>query len=236
VAALIVATVPIWMVLLDSLGARRAPPGRTVVGGLCLGLLAIATLIGPGRLGGAPVHMQGAIVILFAAFSWALGSVYWKRAPQSAPTLQNVGMQMLLGGAILLVGGIVLGERIAWSSISARSAWALAYLSIFGSVVSYSAYVWLLRVAAPAKVATYAYVNPVVAVLLGWTLGGETLSARVLVASIAVVSAVAMMIGADNNVRTPEPRKSTGQIARKLLRMPARAGTKEPCPIDRMEP
>ena len=194
VAALIVATVPLWMVLLDALRPEGSRPGAAVVLGLVLGLVGIAILIGPGELGGAPVDVPGALVICVAAFSWALGSIYSRSAPQSVSTLQNVGMQMLLGGALLLFGGLLLGERIDLALVSARSAWSLAYLSVIGGVVSYTAYVWLLKVSTPAKVSTYAYVNPVVAILLGWTLGGEILGPRVLLATAAVVSAVVLII------------------------------------------
>lgn len=195
VAALIVGTVPLWMVLLDSLRPGVPRPGLSVWVGLALGLGAIAILVGPSELGGQAVHVPGALVICIASLSWAIGSLYSKGAPQVDSTLQNVGMQMLLGGLTLLALGLMMGERIEWSDVSARSAWALVYLSLIGGVVSYSAYVWLLKVSTPAKVSTYAYVNPVVAVFLGWALGGEALSPRVFVATAAVVSAVFLIVG-----------------------------------------
>ncbi len=195
VAALIVGTVPLWMVLLDSLRPGVPRPGLAVWMGLALGLAAIATLVGPSELGGQAVHVPGALVICIASLSWAIGSLYSKGAPQVDSTLQNVGMQMLLGGVTLLAIGLLMGERIEWSQVSARSAWALVYLSLIGGVVSYSAYVWLLKVSTPAKVSTYAYVNPLVAVFLGWALGGEALSPRVFVATAAVVSAVFLIVG-----------------------------------------
>ncbi len=193
VAALIVATVPLWMVLLDTLRPGGSRPGIAIILGLVFGLVGIAVLIGPGNLGGEPVDVIGALVICVAALSWAVGSIYQRNAPQSTSTLQNVGMQMLLGGAFLAVGGYLLGERMDPSQVSTRSAWALVYLSLLGGVVSYSAYVWLLKVSTPAKVSTYAYVNPVVAVLLGWALGGEVLSPRVFLASVTVVGAVVLL-------------------------------------------
>jgi len=190
VAALLVATVPLWIVALDSVSGGGSRPGKAIVFGLVLGLIGITVLIGPDALGGEPVHLVGAIVICAASFSWALGSVYSRSAPQTPSTLQNVGMQMLIGGALLLVGGLALGERVAPSEISSRSAWALVYLSIIGGIVSYSAYVWLLKVSTPARVSTYAYVNPIVAVLLGWAFANEALNSRVLLSSAAVISAV----------------------------------------------
>ncbi len=205
VAALIVATVPLWMVLLETLRPGGSRPGLAVVLGLGLGMAGIVILIGPGELGGAPVHVPGAMMILVASFSWAVGSLYSRTAPQAPSTLQNVGMQMLLGGALLLILGWMLGERIDPSQVSARSFWALVYLSIVGGVVSYSAYVWLLKVSTPAKVSTYAYVNPVVAVLLGWGLAGESLNPRVFFATAAVVAAVVLITS--SNYRAAAPRR-----------------------------
>ncbi|MCH9648452.1 MAG: EamA family transporter [Deltaproteobacteria bacterium] len=208
VAALIVATVPLWMVVLEALRPGGNKPGAPVVLGLLLGLAGIAILIGPEQIGGAPVDPLGAAVICIASFSWALGSIYSKSAPQVSSTLQNVGMQMLLGGTLLLAGGFALGERIDLAGVSARSAWALLYLSIVGGIVSYSAYVWLLKVSTPAKVSTYAYVNPVVAVLLGWGLAGEALDSRVLLASIAVITAVFLITSARKRQPREEGNKS----------------------------
>ena len=193
VAALIVGTVPLWMILLDIVRRGGTRPNAAIVLGLVLGMAGIAILIGPGKLGGAPVDIRGALVICVASFSWALGSIYSRSAPQSQSTLQNVGMQMLLGGALALCVGLWLGERVEPSTVSARSAWALAYLSVIGGGVGYTTYAWLLKVSTPAKVSTYAYVNPVVAVLLGWALGGESLGPRVFLATAAVVSAVVLI-------------------------------------------
>ncbi|MEM7587883.1 MAG: drug/metabolite exporter YedA [Acidobacteriota bacterium] len=193
VAALIVATVPLWMVVIDAFAPGGSRPGPAIILGLVLGLAGIAILIGPAELGGAPVDLVGALAICLASISWAFGSIYSRSAPQSPSTLQNVGMQMLIGGALMLVGGYAFGERLDPAAVSERSAWALAYLSLFGGVVSYSAYVWLLKVSTPAKVATYAYVNPVVAVVLGWALAGEELGPRVFLATAAVVGAVILL-------------------------------------------
>ena len=214
VAALIVGTVPLWMVVLDAMGPGGSRPGLAVIAGLVLGLLGIAVLVGPGELGGGSVHLGGALAICFAAFSWAVGSLYSRRAPQSSSTLQNVGMQMLTGGGILFLVGLGLGERVDFAAVSARSAWALAYLAIFGGVVSYSAYVWLLKVSTPARVSTYAYVNPVVAVLLGWALAGEALSPRVFLATVAVVSAVVLISGAKKPATAEESEDLSGPEGR----------------------
>lgn len=202
IAALIVATVPMWMVMLEALRKGGQRPTWTVILGLVLGLVGLAVLIGPGNLGGEPVHLFGALVVCLASFSWALGSIFSKTATQAPSTLQNVGMQMLQGGALLVVGGLVLGERLDPSMVSARSFWSLVYLSLIGGVIGYTAYVWLLKVASPAKVSTYAYVNPVVAVILGWALAGEALNSRVFLATAAVVGAV-ILISWQRRPKTP---------------------------------
>jgi drug/metabolite transporter (DMT)-like permease len=200
IAALLVASVPMWMVVLDALRPGGVRPRAAVVGGLVLGLAGIAWLVGPGQLGGEPVDTVGALAVLAAAFSWALGSVYQRGAPKADATLLNVGMQMLAGGLLLVVVGLAVGERTDVGSVSARSAGALAYLVFVGAIVGYSAYVWLLKVTTPAKAATYAYVNPVVAVVLGWAFAGEPLGWRVAGSAAAVVAAVALITTA------PPPR------------------------------
>ena len=192
VAALIVASTPMWMVLLDAV-RLRAWPRPAVIAGLALGLVGIWLLVGPSDLGSDPVDPVGALAVGAAAFFWAVGSIYQRGAPKAEATLLNVGMQMLAGGALLLLAGVVLGERLVLADVSAKSAGALAYLVFFGAIVGYSAYVWLLKVSTPAKASTYAYVNPIVAVLLGWALADEPLGPRVLSASVAVVAAVALI-------------------------------------------
>ena len=193
VAALLVAATPMWMVLLDWARPGGVRPRAAVWAGLLLGLAGIAVLVGPHAIGGEPVDPLGALAVGAASFCWALGSIYQRSAPKAASTLLNVGGQMLAGGAILLVVGWVLGEHVDAAAVSARSLWALAYLILVGALVGYSAYVWLLKVSTPAKASTYAYVNPVVAVLLGWALAGEALSPRVLGAAALVVTAVVLI-------------------------------------------
>ena len=194
IAALIVATVPLWMVGMEAFTKEGKRPGPSIIVGLILGMIGIAILIGPGVLADEPVDLIGASAIVFASFAWALGSVYSRHAPQVPSTIQNVGMQMLLGGVLLYILGYSSGERIDVGEVSAKSAWSLAYLSLIGGILAYSAYVWLIKVSTPTKVSTYAYVNPVVAVLLGWLLAGEPMGPRVLLAGAAVVSAVVLIV------------------------------------------
>jgi drug/metabolite transporter (DMT)-like permease len=196
IAALLIAVTPAWMVLLDWLwhGSRR--PGLRTVLGLVFGFGGVALLIGPGSLFGAgSVHPVGGLVLMGGSLSWATGSLYSRRAPRHPSAPLSIGMQMLAGGSLLLMAGLLSGEagRVDFDAVSLRSALAVLYLILFGSIVGYSAYIWLLRVVSPARVATYAYVNPVVAVFLGWSLAGEALTARMMVAAAIIIFGVALL-------------------------------------------
>lgn len=196
VAALLVAITPCWMVLLDWLWHGSARPGMRTVAGLLLGFGGIGLLIGPSAIVGAgSVHPVGALVLMLGSISWATGSIYSKRAPSAPGALLFTGMQMLMGGLLLTGAGVLTGElgRIDPAGVSLKSLLAVVYLIVFGAIIGYSAYVWLLRVSTPARVSTYAYVNPVVAVLLGWALAGEALSARMGIAAAIIITGVALI-------------------------------------------
>jgi drug/metabolite transporter (DMT)-like permease len=196
VAALLVGSVPLFMVLLDWARPNGTRPGGWVALGLALGLLGLLWLVGPDSLlGGGRADLLGAAALLAASFSWAAGSIYSRHAAVPASPFLATAMQMLAAGVALLALGVALGEpwRFAPRAFSGASALALLYLIVFGSIVAFTAYVWLLRVSTPARVSTYAYVNPVVAVFLGWALAGEELTARMLVAALIIVSGVALI-------------------------------------------
>jgi drug/metabolite transporter (DMT)-like permease len=196
VAALLVGTVPCFMVLVDWLRPGGLRPAGSVIAGLLLGLLGLVWLVGPDALlGGGRADLVGAVVVVIGSFSWALGSVYSRHAATPPSPFLATAMQMLAGGAALLVLSVVLGEPWAFDfgAVSRRSLLGLGYLVVFGSIVAFSAYIWLLRVSTPTRVSTYAYVNPVIAVLLGWALAGEALTARVAVAAAIIVSGVALI-------------------------------------------
>ena len=195
IVALIVATVALWVVVIEWVrpGGRR--PGALVAGGVVLGLVGIGVLVGPGRLGTGGVDPLAAGVLVLAALSWAGGSLLARSPRMPKPTLLGAAMQMVAGGTALLVAGIVSGElaRLDLRGVTGVSLAALAYLVVFGSLIGYSTFVWLVSNVAPARAATYAYVNPVVAVVLGWAIAGERIDARVLVASAIIVAAVALV-------------------------------------------
>lgn len=194
VAALLVAIVPCWMVLLEWLQGGERPTGR-VVAGLVLGLVGLGLLVGPEALmGGERIDAIGAVVLVVGGLGWAAGSLYSRGRRFPAPRMSTAA-QMLAGGAGLLVLGTLTGEwtRVDAAAVSPRSALAVLYLVVFGSLIAYSAYVWLLRVSTPAKVSTYAYVNPIVAVVLGWAFAGEAITARMLIAAAVIVAGVALI-------------------------------------------
>jgi drug/metabolite transporter (DMT)-like permease len=196
VAALLGGTTPLWMVSIDWLrrGGVR-PTGQVVIGLLC-GLVGLVWLIGPDSLaGGGRVDLLGAAAVGLACLTWSIGSIYQRHAPMPASPSLSTAMQMLAGGAGLLVVGSALGEfhGVDVAAFSLRSVLGFLYLVVFGSIIAFSAYVWLLRASTPARVSTHAYVNPVVAVLLGWALADEPLTPRMLVAVAVIVSGVALI-------------------------------------------
>ena len=134
--------------------------------------------------------------LLCASISWAAGSLYARSAPLARSPLLSAGTQMIAGGIALLLLGLLTGEpsHLHLAAVSARSVAALTYLVIFGSLMGFSAYSWLVTVAAPARVATYAYVNPVIAVLLGWAIAGEAITMRIAVAAAVIIGAVALIV------------------------------------------
>jgi drug/metabolite transporter (DMT)-like permease len=209
-AALLVAVGPLSMVLVDWLFFGGERPDARVVSGILLGLVGVALLIGPEQLAGAGrIDTFGVAVILFGTVTWSFGSLYSRGHDlPSSPTLAT-GMEMLAGGLVLLVVGSAFGE---WSAlgetrVSARSVLALAYLAVFGSIIALGAYLWLLKWVSPAKVVTHAYVNPVVAVILGWALAAEPLNARTLVASVVIIAGVFVI-----TVRRERERLPSGEI------------------------
>lgn len=202
-AALLVGTVPCFMVLVEWLRSNGQRPTRLVVAGLGLGLLGLFWLIGPDSvMGGGRADLLGAGALVLGSFSWAFGSIWSRQAPMPASPFLSTAMQMLAGGAVLLVVSLLRGEpwHFDSSAVTLRSWLGLAYLIVFGSLVAFSAYVWLLRVSTPARVSTYAYVNPVVAVLLGAAFAGEALTTRVVVAAIVIVCGVLLITLAPRRV------------------------------------
>ena len=192
-AALIVSLVPAFMVLLDwlVLGGRR--PRLPVATGIVAGLGGVALLVQPSA--DASTDPLGVAAILVASLAWAVGSVVSPRLPGPVSPVRSAGLQMLCGGFMQLAAGVAMGEIGGFdaSAISARSVWATLYLIVFGSIIAFTAYLWLLRVATAELVGTHAYVNPVVAVFLGWALLDEPVGPRTLWAAAIIVTAVVVI-------------------------------------------
>ena len=162
--------------------------------GLLIGFAASGLLVAPGKASGG-VDPVGAAVLIVATLSWAAGSLYSRHTVLPRSPLMASSMQMIGGGILLFGLGSITGEWAGFrvSAVSASSVLALAYLTSFGAIVAFTSYTWLLKVTTPAKASTYAYVNPVIAVILGWALAGEALSVRTAFATAAIVLAVAMI-------------------------------------------
>ena len=195
VAALIIATIPLWVAIFDRLFFGARLPLVAVIG-VAVGFVGIGVLVNPGSADA--LDLGGTIALLIAAVGWSWGTLLSRGRQLTVAPLVGAGMQMLCGGAGLVVASALTGELndFAVADVTARSLVALAYLVVFGSLVAFSAYVWLLRNAQTSLVATYAYVNPIVAVALGWLFLDETIDARTLVAGGLVVGAVALIVTA----------------------------------------
>ena len=194
--ALLVSILPFWLVIIEWVRPPRQRPSAAVLIGLVLGFIGIIVLVGPGNVGGqGDVSPLGALVLILGSLSWAIGS-FWSRDAQLPESgLLTTGMEMLGGGVLLLIVAAVTGEFSQFDihRVSGESASGLLYLITFGSLIGFTSYIWLLDKVSPARLGTYAYVNPIVAVLLGWAIAGERLSARTAVAAAIVICAVALI-------------------------------------------
>src|SRR4029077_7992884 len=163
-----------------------------------LGFAGLVLLVGPGAGSGGGLYPLGGVAGVIAFFSWGLGSLRGQRAARPDSPFLGTAMQMLGGGFLLLLASVLTGEpaRVSLAAVSTRSLLSLAYLVVFGALIAFTAYVWLLRVASPVLVSTYAYVNPVVAVFLGWALAGEPITRGTLVAAAVILAGVALISSA----------------------------------------
>ncbi|MEO5721035.1 MAG: EamA family transporter [Chthoniobacterales bacterium] len=210
-AALLVATVPLYVVLLSWLFDLTKRPRPLTMLGLAGGFVGVGVLIWPAiRSSGesASAHAWlGMSILLFSSFIWSAGSLYSRQAPSAASPFLAAGQQMLCGGTLLVLAGLARGEwaNLQVAQISAVSLGAFLYLVVIGGIIGYASYAWLLRYCDPAKVATYAYVNPVVAVLLGAFFAGEKLSLLTAIAAGIIIGSVALVITAGRKKAAPTP-------------------------------
>lgn len=195
-AAVLIGVTPIYVTVLEWLFiTRRRPHGQTLLG-LAVGLVGVIWLIGPASvLPGKPIDLVGAVAVLIGSMGWASGSLYSRHAPLPQSATMGTAMEMLAGGAGLALMALVAGQwsHVHPATITLRSWLSLGYLIVFGSLIAFSAYIWLLKHVSPSRASTYAYINPVVAVLLGWLFGGEVLTTRHWIASGLVIAAVVLI-------------------------------------------
>jgi drug/metabolite transporter (DMT)-like permease len=203
-AALIVGVVPCCTVLVEWLRPNGTRPGGRVVMGLVLGLAGLVVLIGPDAImGGGRIDYAGVAALVLASFTWSVGSVYSRHVPMPRSPVLATGMEMLTASVGLAVLALLHGDfsaRAGAAPISLVSIAGWLYLVVFGSIVAFTAYVFLLQVSTPERVSTYAYVNPVIAVLLGFAVAGEPLTTRMMFAAGVIVSGVVLITLA------PKPR------------------------------
>lgn len=194
--ALLVATVPLWIVLQDWIWGRGGSPGVGLSFGILWGLGGVALLVTGSEIGRAgPQDLLAGLFVLGGAMCWSAGSLVARYGARPESAALGNGMQMVTGGGALLLAGLLRGEAGAFdpSAISASSVLAFFYLVVFGSLIGFSSYIWLLRNTTPAVASTYAYANPAVALLLGWALAEEPLSARTGLAAFVILTAVVMI-------------------------------------------
>jgi drug/metabolite transporter (DMT)-like permease len=191
IAALLIAAVPLWVALFDRIANGQRLTRSTMLG-LVVGFGGVALLAWPS--GGGRIDVLGALALLLSGITWAIGSLYARQAPLPKRPLVNSSMQMLTGGALLMIVAAGSGELTEVGQPSLRSILAMAYLILIGAIVAFSAYAWLVRSVPMSLASTYAYVNPVVAVFLGWAILSEPLSARTIAAGAIILGAVALIV------------------------------------------
>jgi drug/metabolite transporter (DMT)-like permease len=201
-AALLVASEPFWVVLLSWLWLGHGRPEKLTITGLIVGFIGVALLLSGGgkdlgETADGSLRLIASFAVLFAALSWATGSIYGLKAKFPKSPFETAGMQMMAGGVVLFLASLLTGEinRFDLQEVSTKSWLGFAYLTVFGSLVGFTAYSWLLKNARPSLVATYAYINPAIAVFLGWLIGGEKLSAQMLIGAAIIVGSVVLISG-----------------------------------------
>ncbi|MBK7452467.1 MAG: EamA family transporter [Anaerolineales bacterium] len=214
IAALIIASVPLFLVVAEAIRPNGVKPNWQSIVGLLIGFLGIYVLINPTEAAaGAGLNIYGVVALLFACLLWATGSVYSKSADLPKASLMSTGAQMLMGSIGLFIVSLVTGELNGWNpaEVSTRSLAGLGYLITIGSIVGFGSYTWLLQNAPISLVATYAYVNPIVAILLGVWLANETLEPRIGLATAIIIGSVVFINSRSKPKVTLAPHASAGE-------------------------
>jgi drug/metabolite transporter (DMT)-like permease len=235
IAALLVATIPFWLVTIDWARGGEKPTARIGLGMLA-GFAGVALLVG-GHGPGAGIDPIGVLVITVAEICWAYGSIISRHLPHPGSHLQSGAMQMLAGGVALCVAGVLTGEgaRFHPAAVSTRSLLAVVYLVFAGSIVAFSAYNWLLQATTPARVGTYAFVNPAVAVFLGWALAAEPVGPSTLIAGAFILTGVVLIVFArgrsEDGEGTRKGRTVESAPEESALRVAASDAVETTCPV-----
>lgn len=218
VTALIIAVSPVWLVMLEALRRDGAKPGWAAIAGVSLGMLGTTLLMNPSSFEGE-FSLIPIGVLLLSTFSWCAGSIYSRHKQLPLSGLQTTSLQMILGGLILTVWGLATGEAslFAVENLTATALAAWVYLILFGSVIVFPCYIWLMKASTPAAVGTHAYVNPIVALFLGWLIVGEAITGRTLTAAGIILCGVLLIAGDGKwkkrrirrQLTTPTPCKET---------------------------
>ena len=198
IAALVVATVPLWFALFDWLFFHHQRPGKRVIAGLLIGFIGIILLIGPEQfIGPARFSWLSLLLLILSPIIWSAGSLYSRQADLPPDTFMSTALQMLAAGVVMFGTGLLTGEvsQVDMATIAPASILSLLYLIFFGSIIAYSAYVWLIKNVQATKVATYAYVNPVIAVFLGWFILDEKITPLMIAAVVIILLAVILITG-----------------------------------------
>jgi drug/metabolite transporter (DMT)-like permease len=214
IAAVMMATIPVFMALSEIIFLRTQRLTIRLASALIVGLAGVAVLMSRSlNLGGAPIDTAGAIALIIGSVSWSIASVLTRRLPLPTSKVMSSGAQMLAGGVLLSLVAAAFGEfRNFHPETISRAAWlSLLYLIIAGSIIGFTAYVWLIHHESPTKVGTYAYVNPVVAVLLGYLLGGESLGLRTILGTLFVLVSVLL-------ITTTRAKKPVAALATEEMR------------------
>ncbi len=212
-AALLVAMEPVWIALMEGARSKAWPRPRTWAG-IALGVIGVSMLMwSPADAPAGTTGYLPILVVIISGWAWAAGSIYSRYAPRPESALVNASMHMIVGGSALFVLGMMTEGSVTWSNVSTASVVAWVYLIVFGSWVAFTAYVWLIQIDSPTRVSTHAYVNPIIAVLLGWAIASEPLTLQMLFSAIAIVFAVIIIL---HRPRRPAPPRQESEAPQPL--------------------
>ena len=210
ITSIILATTPLWMVLMESAIESKQAPSPRVIGGVVVGIVGLGVLVGPSLVSpDGELELLGVGSLALAALTWSAGAMFSRRAALAPSPARATGMQMIAGAVLSILVGFAMGEHraLSFAGISLPSIIAVGYLVVAGALVGFTAYLWLMRVSTPSRVATHAYVHPVVAVLLGWAILGESGTGRTAAAMAIIVVAVVLIVSAPSATRSAGRRR-----------------------------